>query len=179
MSLSPVTSWSFYLVNIVCLLHVKLFSACGDYTLSIGSVPKEVLLFSVGWLYTNNASGSESEWSELHAELAILKLQMAALYYIVEAAVRSEAATAWDVFTLPCASSPSGWALRSCWDFFTLPCASSPSGWALRSCCQCGASSPHLAPFCLAAAATALRWTKILFSEDVWWSLCLNPGCRK
>ena len=131
----------------MCLLHVKLFSACGDYTLSIGSVPKEVLLFSVGWLYTNNASGSESEWSELHAELAILKLQMAALYYIVEAAVRSEAATAWDVFTLPCASSP--------------------SGWALRSCCQCGASSPHLAPFCLAAAATALRWTKILFSEDV------------
>ena len=155
--------------------------------MSIGSVPKEVLLFSVGWLYTNNASGSESEWSELHAELASLKLQMAALYYIVEAAVRSEAATAWDVFTLPCASSPSGcalrscwdvftlpcasspsgWALRSCWDVFTLPCASSPSGWALRSCCQCGASSPHLAPFCLAAAATALRWTKILFSEDV------------
>ena len=95
----------FYLVNIVCLLHVKLYSACGDYTLSIGSVPKEVLLFSVGWLYSNNASGSESE---LHAELAILKLQMAALYCIVEAALRSEAAIAWDFSTLPCASFPSG-----------------------------------------------------------------------
>lgn len=131
----------------------------GNATWVINGSALDLMLFSEAWFYLRNFSDTDPELSELSAELASLKFQIAVLWHVCRGHFNPMHQRG------PLVCSP--------WDHPTIPRAPPPVRWDSQHLLLTQFSPHLLLPLPLTAPTPAFLWARTFFLQHVWW--CLSP----